>query len=124
MKKRWQWLRKSCLVLLAGIFFLPAMLPSRQGVSAPARAAAISAQGGVYLVFPFESAGASPRLDWIGEGLEELTIQKLSAAGQQVYSHAGRTAEMDRSGLPPTAKISRASMLRIAQNMDADYVVF
>ena len=63
-------------------------------------------------------------LDWLGEGLEELTIQRLSAAGQQVYSHTGRTGELDRSGLPPTAKLSRASMLRIAQNMDADFVIF
>lgn len=63
-------------------------------------------------------------MDWLGEGLEELTIQRLSAAGQQVYSHDGRTEELDRSGLPPTAKLSRASMLRIAQNMDADFVIF
>ncbi len=83
-----------------------------------------ASQQGIYLVFPFENEGASPRLDWLGEGLEELTIERLSAAGQQVYSHAGRTAELERSGLPPTAKLSRASMLRIAQNMDADYVVF
>lgn len=86
-------------------------------------AAAASPQG-IYLVFPFENAGASPTLDWLGEGLEELTIQRLSAAGQQVYSHDGRTEELDRSGLPPTAKLSRASMLRIAQNMDADFVIF
>jgi tetratricopeptide (TPR) repeat protein len=92
--------------------------------STGARTAAESSQQGIYLVFPFENEGASPRLDWLGEGLEELTVQRLSAAGQQVYSHAGRTAELDRSGLPPTAKLSRASMLRIAQNMDADYVVF
>jgi tetratricopeptide (TPR) repeat protein len=124
MKKRRQWLRKSCLVLLAGVFFLPAMLPGRQGVSVPARAVPTSAQGGVYLVFPFENAGASPRLDWIGEGLEELTIQKLSAAGQQVYSHDGRLDEMDRDGFPPNAKLSRATMLHIAQEMDADFVVF
>jgi len=83
-----------------------------------------ASQQGIYLVFPFENVGASPRLDWLGEGLEELTIQRLSAAGQQVYSHAGRTGELDRSGLPPAAKLSRASMLRIAQNMDADYVIF
>jgi tetratricopeptide (TPR) repeat protein len=83
-----------------------------------------ASQPGIYLVFPFENAGTSPRLDWLGEGLEELTIQRLSAAGQQVYSHTGRTGELDRSGLPPTAKLSRASMLRIAQNMDADYVIF
>jgi Tfp pilus assembly protein PilF/TolB-like protein len=79
---------------------------------------------GVYLVFPFENAGASPRLDWLGEGLEELTIQALSTGGQQVYSHAGRTTEMERNGLPFSAKLSRASMLRIAQDLDADFVIF
>jgi tetratricopeptide (TPR) repeat protein len=79
---------------------------------------------GIYLVFPFESVGTSPRLDWIGEGLEELTIQWLSNAGQLVYSHDGRLNEMDRSGLPPTAKLSRATMLHVAQEMDADYIVF
>jgi tetratricopeptide (TPR) repeat protein len=95
------------------------------GTPTGARVAASEAsQQGIYLVFPFENEGASPRLDWLGEGLEELTIQRLSAAGQQVYSHAGRTGELDRSGLPSTAKLSRASMLRIAQNMDADFVIF
>jgi Tfp pilus assembly protein PilF/TolB-like protein len=79
---------------------------------------------GVYLVFPFENAGASPRLDWLCEGLEELTIQTLSASGQQVYSHAGRLTEMERNGLPFSAKLSRASMLRVAQDLDADFVVF
>ncbi len=80
-------------------------------------------QPGVYLVFPFENAGASPRLDWLGEGLEELTIQRLSAVGQQVYSHAGLTGELERAGLSPSTKLSRASMLRIAQDLDADFVV-
>jgi tetratricopeptide (TPR) repeat protein/TolB-like protein len=81
-------------------------------------------QEGIFLVFPFENAGSSPRLDWIGEGLEELTIQRLSEAGQQVYSHAGRLNEMDRYGLPSTSQLTRATMLRIAQELDADYVVF
>jgi tetratricopeptide (TPR) repeat protein len=90
----------------------------------PTRATNGSAQSGVYLVFPFENAGASPRLDWLGEGLEELTIQALSASGQQVYSHAGRTTEQERNGLPFSAKLSRASMLRVAQDLDADFVVF
>jgi TolB-like protein len=82
------------------------------------------AQQGLYLVFPFENAGSSPRLDWLGEGLEELTIQYLSDGGEQVYSHAGRAGEFERYGLPATAKLSRATMLRIAQDLDADYVVF
>jgi tetratricopeptide (TPR) repeat protein/TolB-like protein len=81
-------------------------------------------QEGIFLVFPFENVGPVASLDWIGEGLEELTIQRLSAAGQQVYSHAGRLSEMDRSGLPPAGKLSRATMLHIGQELDADYIVF
>ncbi len=79
---------------------------------------------GIFLVFPFENDGTSPRLDWLCEGLEELTIQRLSAAGQQVYTHVGRTSELDRYGLPPTARFSHATMLRIGADLDADFVVF
>jgi tetratricopeptide (TPR) repeat protein len=109
-----------------GVFFLcgPAPMPAQQSAYAPPFRVGAIPQEGIYLVFPFENAGASPRLDWIGEGLEELTIQRLSAAGQQVYSHSGRLDEMDRYGLPATAKLSRATMLHIAQEMDADYIVF
>ena len=97
--------------------------PSSAQTASGARASAPAGQG-IFLVFPFENAGASPRLDWVSEGLEELTIQKLSAAGQQVYSHAGRTAELDRYGLPSGARLSHATMLRIGAELDADYVVF
>lgn len=113
-------------VSIAAVPGLSAQQPAADA-SAPAGAqgvASASSQQGIYLVFPFENEGASPSLDWLGEGLEELTIQRLSAAGQQVYSHEGRTEELDRSGLPPSAKLSRASMLRIAQNMDADFIIY
>jgi tetratricopeptide (TPR) repeat protein len=77
----------------------------------------------VYLVFPFENAGATARLDWLGEGLEELTIQRLSAAGEQVFSHAGRLAELERYGIPHNSKLSHATILRVAEDLDADFVV-
>lgn len=125
MKKRRPSPCKRLSILLAGIFFLFTG-PSFGQATAPAPAKRVAAftQGGVFLIFPFENAGASPRLDWIGEGIEELSIQELSAAGQQVYTHEGRLDEMDRAGLPSNAKLSRATMLHIAQEMDADYVVF
>jgi hypothetical protein len=67
------------------------------GVSAAGQATAghlvVPSSQGIFLVFPFENDGANARLDWLGEGLEELTIQRLSAAGQKVFTHAGRTAE-------------------------------
>lgn len=110
-----------CQIVLASTLLCAATsLHAQQTSARPAK----SAQAGIYLVFPFENGGASPRLDWLGEGLEELTIQALSAGGQEVYSHAGRTTELERNGLPFSAKLSRASMLRVAQDLDADFVVF
>jgi tetratricopeptide (TPR) repeat protein len=106
------------LCFLAGV----SRLAARQSASAAARPAL--PQEGIFLVFPFEDVGSAPHLDWIGEGLEELTIQRLSAAGQQVFSHNERISEMDRYGLPAFAKLSRATMLHIAQELDADFVVF
>ena len=105
------------LVCLAGGGSLAAQSPA-------VHPAALPSSQGIFLVFPFENEGASARLDWLCEGLEELTIQRLSAAGQQVYTHAGRASELDRYGLPPTARFSHATMLRIAGDLDADFVVF
>lgn len=79
---------------------------------------------GIYLVFPFQNSGPSSRLDWLSEGLEELTIQELSAAGEQVYSRSWRQGELERYGIPTTAKLSRATMLHVAEDLDADFVVF
>ena len=119
----WRYFSSPRTVTLSfALLLVAARMCAQQG---PAGAAANGgAQQGVYLVFPFENAGASPRLDWLGEGLEELTIQYLTGAGQQVYSHAARTAELERNGLPSSAKLSRASMLRLAQDLDADFIIF
>jgi tetratricopeptide (TPR) repeat protein len=93
--------------------------------SAPPRAPAAAANSQrIYVVLPFENAGAPAKLDWLGEGLEELTIERLTAAGEQVYSHAGRAAELERYGLPGGSTFSRATMLRVAEDLDADYVIY
>src|SRR5579859_635004 len=119
--------RNSCrvraLIFCCGAFLCGGATRGAQEQRANPGAGNGSSQG-IYVVFPFQNAGASPRLEWLSEGLEELTMQYLSAAGQQVYSHAGRAAELERNGLPFSAKLSRASMLRIAQDLDVDFVIF
>jgi tetratricopeptide (TPR) repeat protein/TolB-like protein len=107
-----------CLLAAAAASAAPQL-----AVTAARPAAAPSSQG-IFLVFPFENDGASPHLDWLCEGLEELTIQRLSAVGQQVFTHSGRTSELDRYGLPSNARFSHATMLRIGADLDADFIVF
>jgi len=89
-----------------------------------AKAGAAGNSQKIYVVLPFENAGAPAKLDWLGEGLEELTIERLTAAGEQVYSHTGRAAELERYGLPTSSTFSRATMLRVAEDLDADYVIY
>ena len=91
---------------------------------APPQASAGANAKKIYVVLPFQSAGAPAGLDWLGEGLEELTIERLTAAGEQVYSHATRAAELERYGLPTSSTFSRAIMLRVAEDLDADYVIY
>jgi len=108
------------IILVFGTVSLAAQDPTTSSRTSSAAAS----QHGIYLVFPFENGSASPRLDWLSEGLEELTIQRLSAAREQVYSHEGRAVELERSGLPRSSKLSRATMLHLAEDLDADFVVF
>ncbi|HKW63549.1 MAG TPA: tetratricopeptide repeat protein [Candidatus Acidoferrum sp.] len=118
------------LVKTVFVSLMAAALCSAQTVPAaklglPANSSAASgAPQKIYVVLPFEGVGAPAKLDWLSEGLEELTIERLTAAGEQVYSHSGRAAELERYGLPSGSTFSRATMLRIAEDLDADYVIY
>jgi tetratricopeptide (TPR) repeat protein len=112
------------LVLLLVLTFGTTCVARPQSASAQRNGTTSAYQPGIYLVFPFENAGGSARLDWLSEGLEELTIQRLSGAGEQVYSRAGRLVELERNGLPRSSRLSRATMLHVAEDLDADFVVF
>ena len=98
--------------------------PAAESATSPNSFTASATPQKVYVVLPFENAGAPAKLEWLSEGLEELTIERLTAAGEQVFSHAGRAAELERYGLPSSSTFSHATMLRVAEDLDADYVIY
>ena len=111
------------------IFFCGAISPqpalaSPSGHPGAARVQANGSSAQIFLIFPFENPGRTTRLDWLGEGLEELTIERLASVGQQLFTHEERQAALEKSGLPMSTRFSRATMLRIAEDMDADFVIF
>ena len=113
--------------LLGNLLFVSltaAAVSLAQPSAPPAQTPAAANSQRIYVVLPFENSGAPAKLDWLGEGLEELTIERLTAAGEHVYSHAGRAAELERYGLPSGSTFSRATMLRVAEDLDADYVIY
>ncbi len=93
-----------------------------QASAAPSPSA--SARAETVLIFPFENLGKSARLDWLSEGLAELTRERLTAAGQQVFTREERLAALEKLGLPASTRFTHATMLKIAEEIDADYVVF
>lgn len=76
------------------------------------------------LIFPFENDTKMANLDWLGEGLSELTEERLEDRGVNVLSHEDRTAVLERLGLPDSARFSHATMVKIAGEADADAIVY
>ncbi|HZU08648.1 MAG TPA: tetratricopeptide repeat protein [Pseudacidobacterium sp.] len=112
-----------CVLLLMAAPFLAAQ-QSATTVSRPQSEAAPAAHGRLLLVLPFENHSGHADLNWIGEAFPEIFNRRLSAAGFLPISRNDRMYALDRLGLPPNFQPSRASTIRIAQTLDADYVVF
>ncbi len=72
---------------------------------------------------PFQNAGASTNVDWIGEAFPEILNQRLSAAGFLPISRSDRAYALDHLGLPADFRPTHASTLRLAQTLDADAVI-
>lgn len=75
-------------------------------------------------MLPFENHTGQASLDWIGQAFPEIFNRRLDSAGFLPISRTDRLYALDHLGLPPSFQPSRASAIRLAQTLDADYVVF
>jgi TolB-like protein/tetratricopeptide (TPR) repeat protein len=91
---------------------------------AGAQAANVSEPGGrVILVLPFENRSGQPALNWIGDSFPDTLNQRLNSAAFLTISRDDRRYALDHLGLPVDFRPTRATTLRIAQTLDADYVI-
>jgi tetratricopeptide (TPR) repeat protein len=78
---------------------------------------------------PVAAAGASPatldsvNLDWIREAAPEVLNSRFSSAGFLPLTREDRLYALDHLGLPETFQPSRATALRIAETLDANYIL-
>ena len=75
------------------------------------------------LILPFENHSKSPGLEWIGESFPEILAQRLSSPSMYMIGREDRVYAFDRMGIPASARPSHATLYRIAEQMDCDYVV-
>jgi Flp pilus assembly protein TadD/TolB-like protein len=114
------------LLFVCAVFFAVSAArpsPNRQSEGA-SRAASVESHPGTLLIFPFENDSRVASLDWLGEGLSELTAERLRSRGLSLLSRQDRLAALEKMGLPDSARFSRATMIKIATEADADEVVF
>jgi len=96
-------------------------------VHAPAQAAPETATaqstGRLVLVLPFDNRSGQTNLGWIGDSFPDTLNQRLASAGLLTISHDDLQYALDHLGLPANFRPTRATTVRIAQTLDADYVI-
>jgi tetratricopeptide (TPR) repeat protein len=75
------------------------------------------------IVMPFENASGAPGLQWISEAFPAFLSARLSSDNLYALTREDRMRAYDRAGIPAQVQPSRASMYRLVQEIDVDYVV-
>jgi len=75
------------------------------------------------LILPFDNSTHQPGLEWIGEAFPEVLGQRLNTQSLFLISRDDRQYAFDRMGIPVNLHASRATLYRIATQLDADYIL-
>ncbi len=112
------------LAFAAAIGLASAATAQQAATPAVSAAAEAAPSGHLILVLPFENRSPQPNsIDWISESMPEVMNRRLESAGFLPIGREDRLYALDHLGLPPNFRPSRASTIRLAQNLDADSVV-
>jgi tetratricopeptide (TPR) repeat protein len=102
------------ILLLVLALFFPSGLMAQNPTDKPGR---------LLLVLPFDNRSDQPNLDWISEAVPEVLNRRFVSAGFMPISRDDLLYALDHLGLPATFQPSRASAIRLAETLDADYVI-
>jgi len=93
------------------------------GLGACVVARAQQTGGRVVLVLPFDNRSGNPSLNWIGDSFPDTLDKRLTSVGFLTLSRDDRTFAYTHLGLPEGFKPSRATAIKIAQQLDANFVI-
>jgi tetratricopeptide (TPR) repeat protein len=77
-----------------------------------------------YLVLPFFNLSKNTNLNWIGESFAESVRETLSSEGLTALDRDDRVEAYHRFSLRPYVLLTKASVLKIGQELDAEQVLF
>jgi tetratricopeptide (TPR) repeat protein len=112
------------LAAWAPISQIYAQSPAQADSSGPDSPADIRKPGGhLVLVLPFDNRSGQSNLGWIGDSFPYTLDQRLNSVGFLTIGRDDREYALEHLGLPTGFRPSRATTIRIAQTLDADFVV-
>ena len=76
------------------------------------------------LVLQFHNTSKFNDLNWVGESIAETARVELSAAGEIVLGRDSRTEGLRRLSLRPDADFTKATLIKLGQTLDVDYVCY
>ncbi len=82
-----------------------------------------SVTGRTLVVIPFENTSPTPGLEWLGESFPVTFRSQLDSPVLYVVTRDERLRAYDRQGVPAGVHPSRATIYRLAEQMDVDYAV-
>ena len=116
-------LKKQWLSIALALCCLQSIHSFAQTAPASSESAVPEAIGRVVLVLPFDNRSGQSTLDWIGDSFPDTLNQRLTSAGFLTISRDDRQFALDHLGLPVDFKPTRATTIRIAQTLDANFVI-
>ncbi len=82
-----------------------------------------ASSGQTLVVIPFENTSPTPGLDWVSEAFPVVLREQLNSPLLYVSSREDLLRAYDRQGIPVGLHPSRATLYRVAEQMDVDYAV-
>jgi TolB-like protein len=86
--------------------------------------ACLPARSATVLILRFHNASEFPDLNWVGESVSEVLSSELASANLIVIDRETRTEAMKRLSLRAEADFTKATVIRLGQTLDADYIIY
>jgi tetratricopeptide (TPR) repeat protein len=75
------------------------------------------------VVMPFANLSTNPSLQWISESFPELLQDRLSGPNLNLLGRDERLIAFDRIGIPYSSHLSKASLIKIGQELDSSLLI-
>jgi tetratricopeptide (TPR) repeat protein len=85
---------------------------------------ALPAHPAAVLVLQFHNNSQYPDLDWVGESIAETLMTEFGAANEIILDRASRAEGMRRLSLRQDASFTKATLIKLGQTLDADYICY